>query len=76
MVTVTVENRGDAAAEIPVTLHTLDSEASAKLVVAGKSKASVRIQTPSLPQDVTLNDGSVPESDISNDVYKIESANH
>lgn len=76
MVTVMVENRGEAGAEIPVTLHTEGSEASGKLVVAGKSKASVRIQTPSLPRDVTLNDGSVPESDTSNDVYKIESANH
>ena len=76
MVTVMVENRGEAGAEIPVTLHTQGSEASGKVVVAGKSKASVRIQTPSLPLDVTLNDGSVPESDTSNDVYKIESANH
>src|SRR4029077_12761645 len=76
MVTVMVENRGEASAEILVTLHTQGSEASGKLVVAGKSKASVRIQTPSLPRDVTLNDGRVPESDISNDVYKIESANH
>jgi hypothetical protein len=73
MVTVTVENLGDAGAEIPVTLHTQDSEASGKLVIAGKSKASIRIESPSLPRDVTLNDGSVPESDTSNDVYKIES---
>jgi hypothetical protein len=57
-------------------LHTQDSEASGKLVIAGKSKASIRIQSPSLPQDVTLNDGSVPESDTSNDVYKIESVKH
>ena len=71
MVTVTVENVGDAGAEIPVTLHTQDREASGKLVVAGKSKASIRIQSMSLPQDVTLNDGSVPESDTSNDVYKL-----
>ena len=71
MVTVTVENVGEASAEIPVTLHTQDSEASGKLVVAGKSKASIRIQSPSLPQDVTLNDGSVPESDTRNDVYKL-----
>ena len=76
MVTVTVENAGDAAAEIPVTLHTQDSEASGKLVVAGKSKASIRIQSASLPQNVTLNDGSVPESDTSNDVYKIELLKH
>jgi hypothetical protein len=72
MVTVTVENLGDAGAEVLVTLHTQSSEATARLIVAGKSKASVRIQTPSLPQDATLNDGSVPESDASNDVYKME----
>ena len=76
MVTVMVENRGDAGAEIPVTLHMQGSEASDRLIVAGNSKASVRIQTPSLPQDVTLNDGSVPESDTSNDVYKIDAVNH
>jgi hypothetical protein len=76
MVTVTVENVGAASAEIPVTLHTQNSEASGKLVVAGKSKASIRIQSPSLPQDVTLNDGSVPEGDTTNDVYKIESTKH
>jgi hypothetical protein len=76
MVTVTVENAGDAGAEVPVTLHTPDSEASDKLVVARKSQGSIRIQTPSLPQDVTLNDGSVPESDTRNDIYKIESSNH
>jgi hypothetical protein len=76
MVTVTVENVGGAGAEIPVTLHTQDSEASGKVVVAGKSKTSVRIQTPSLPKDVALNDGSVPESDTSNDTYKIQSSNH
>ena len=71
MVTVTVENVGDAGAKIAVTLHTQDSEASGKLVVAGKSKASIRIQSPSLPQDVSLNDDSVPESDTTNDMYKL-----
>jgi aminopeptidase N len=76
MVTVTVENLGAAGAEIPVTLHMQGSEASDRLIVPGKSKASVRIQTPSLPLDATLNDGSVPENDTSNDVYKMESGNH
>lgn len=75
MITVTVENLGAAGAEIPVKLHMQGSEASARLIVPAKSKASVRIETPSLPLDITLNDGGVPESDTSNDVYKIES-NH
>jgi hypothetical protein len=29
-----------------------------------------------MPQEVTVNDGSVPESDISNNLYKIEELNH
>jgi hypothetical protein len=76
MVTVTVENRGDAGAEVPVTLHMHTGEESQRLVVPGKSKASVRIQATSLPQEVTVNDGSVPESDVNNNEYKIESGNH
>jgi hypothetical protein len=74
MVTVTVENLGEAAAEVPVTLHMGTGEASGRLMVPGKSKASVRIPATAMPQDVTVNDGSVPESDVSNNVYRLESA--
>ena len=76
MVTITVENLGDADAEVPVTLHMQTGEESQRLVIPRKSKASVRIQAASLPQEVTVNDGSVPESDMSNNGYKIESVNH
>ena len=72
MVTVMVENLGEAAAEVPVTLHMANNEASARLMVAGKSKASVRIPATTMPQEVTVNDGSVPEGDTSNNVYKME----
>jgi hypothetical protein len=72
MVTVTVENSGQAGAEVPVTLKMSNAERSDRLIVPAKSSASVRIVCPSLPQQGTVNDGSVPESDISNNVYKIE----
>ena len=72
MLTVLVENLGEAAAEVPVTLHMQDKEASDRLIVPGKSKASVRIHASIMPHQVTVNDGSVPESDASNNVYKIE----
>ncbi len=74
MVTVTVENLGDAAAEVPVMLHLEGGEASARLMVPGKSKASVRIPVATMPQEVTVNDGSVPETDTSNNSYKIEAS--
>jgi aminopeptidase N len=76
MVTVMVENLGDAAAEVPVTLHIQGNEATERLMVPGKSKASVRIQSAVIPQLVTVNDGSVPESDVSNNSYKVDAASH
>jgi hypothetical protein len=76
MLTVMVENLGQAAAEVPVTAHMDGEEASERLMVPGKSKASVRIPAATMPQEVTVNDGSVPESDVSNNLYKIEELNH
>jgi len=76
MVTVTVENLGEAGAEVPVTLRIPSGDITRKLEVRGKSKASLRIETPTLPQEVVVNDGSVPESDVSNNRYRIETLNH
>jgi hypothetical protein len=72
MVAVTVENLGDAGAEVPVTLHMTTGEATERLIIPGKSKASVRIVAPAAPQEVNVNDGSVPESGTPSHVYKIE----
>ena len=71
MVTVTVENRGSAGAEVPVTLYMAHGENTERLMIRAKSTA-VRIVCPSFPQQATVNDGSVPEADESNNVYKIE----
>ncbi len=72
MVTVTVENSGAAAAEVPVTLHMAQGESTERLIVPGKSKASIRIAAPMLPQEATVNDGSVPEMNPNNNRYRIE----
>jgi hypothetical protein len=71
MVTVTVENLGAAAADVPVTLHMERAEVTERLMVRGKSKASVRIQAGAMPAEVTVNDGSVPESDMSNNGFTV-----
>ena len=73
MVTVTVENTGGAGAEVPVTLHMAEGTASDRLIVPGKSKASIRILTAMRPLEATVNDGSVPEMDAGNNSFKIES---
>jgi hypothetical protein len=76
MITVTVENTGATGAEVPVTLHLEHGEASERLIVPGKSQASVRIQAASPPREITVNDGSVPENDTRNNTYRIESLEH
>jgi len=76
MVTVTVENLGGAGAEIPVILKMTTKDAVEKIVVPGKSKASVRILAGSAPIKAVVNDGSVPESNTQNNEYVIESLDH
>jgi hypothetical protein len=71
MVTVTVDNSGSAAAEVPVTLHMAEGVAADRLIVPAKSQASIRIRAPMLPQEASVNDGSVPEADTSDNRFKI-----
>jgi hypothetical protein len=73
MVTVTIENFGTAAAEVPVTLKMAATEASDKLVVPANSTASIRIQTPAMPLEAVVNDGSVPETNVSNNTFRLSS---
>jgi len=72
VVTVTLENLGDAGAEVPLILNMEQAQMTKRLQVLGKSKATVRIEALSAPLEVLVNDGSVPEKDLSNNVYKIE----
>ncbi len=72
VVTVTVENLGDAGAEVPLILKMEQGQVTNRLQVLGKSKAIIRIEAVSTPQEIVVNDGSVVESDMSNNVYRIE----
>jgi hypothetical protein len=72
MVTVSVENLGNAGAEVPVTVRFNGGEETKRLEVRGKSKNAIRIEVSSPPQEVVVNDGSVPESDMSNNTFKVE----
>ncbi len=73
VVTVSIENLGGAGAEVPVTLRMHEGEVTKRLVVRAKSKAAIRMEAVSKPIEITVNDGSVPESEMSNNTYKIES---
>ncbi len=74
MLTITVENLGSAGAEVPVIVKYAGGELMKRMEVHAKSKATTRIETPSAPQEIVINDGSVPESDTTNNVFKIEAA--
>jgi hypothetical protein len=71
ILTVTIKNLGDAGAEVPVTLRMEDGEVTKRVEVHAKSKAVVRFETNSSPREIVVNDGSVPESDTSNNVFKV-----
>ncbi len=71
MVAVTVDNLGAAGAEVPVTVKFAGGDETKRLEVRGKNKAVIRIEVPQAPQEIVVNDGSVPESDVTNNVFKI-----
>jgi len=74
MVTVTVDNLGTAGAEVPLTVKFERGDVTKRLEVWAKAKGTIRIETPAVPQEIVVNDGSVPESDMTNNAFKVEGA--
>lgn len=74
IVTVTVENLGNVGAEVPVILKFagVRDDITKRVEVRAKSKNTIRVESPSRPAEVVVNDGSVPESDVSNNSYTVE----
>ncbi len=68
-VTVTLENAGRAGAEVPLTVSYDGGEISTRLEVRANSTTTTRIEVPGTPTRILINDGSVPESDLSNNVF-------
>jgi len=72
VVAITIENLGSAGAEVPVTLRMEGGEVTKRVQVRGNSTSTVRIEAPSAPQEVVVNDGSVAESNTSNNKFTIQ----
>lgn len=70
-VTITVENLGNAGAEVPVIARAEGGEIPKRAEIKAKSKAVVRIEIGATPSEVVVNDGSVPEMDYSNNSLNI-----
>jgi aminopeptidase N len=73
MLTITLDNLGTAGAEVPIIVKFKGGEIMKRLEVHAKNKAVIRVEVPAVPQEIVVNDGSVPESDITNNKFKIES---
>ena len=71
VVTITIENLGEAGAQVPITLRMERGEITRLLEVHAKSKNVLRVEVPGTPQEVVVNDGSVPERDMTNNIFKI-----
>ncbi len=72
LVVVEVHNDGQAAAEVPVTVRSGTLTATERLLILGRSSASVRIVFEGQPKEVQVNDGSVPEIAESRHVVAIQ----
>jgi len=72
MLTITVANLGTAGAEVPLIVRFAGGEITQRLLVRGKSNSVIRVELSKAPEEIVVNDGSVPESDTTNNTFKIE----
>jgi hypothetical protein len=70
-ITVTLENLGNAGAEVPFTILFEGGEITKRIEVRAKATATTRVELPGTASKIIVNDGSVPESDLTNNVFKI-----
>jgi len=70
-ITVTLENLGNAGAEVPFTVFFEGGEITKRIEVRSKGTATTRVELPQPPSEVRVNDGSIPESDLTNNEFKI-----
>jgi hypothetical protein len=71
LLTIILDNLGTAGAEVPITIKFAGGEVTKRIEVRAKSKATFRVETPAAPQEIRVNDGSVPESDMTNNTFKV-----
>lgn len=71
LLTATIDNRGHAGAEVPVLVQTPSGEKAVRVLAKAGQKESGRIELPVAPDKITVNDGSVPEANTSNNVYDV-----
>ncbi len=74
LVAVNISNSGYASAEVPVTVRSLTNSVTQRVVVPGRSKAVQRLLILGKPTEVQVNDGTVPETEASVHVIRLDGA--
>jgi hypothetical protein len=74
LVAVNVANAGYAAVEVPVTVRTAVTSVTQRVRIPARSKAVQRILIQGKPTEAQVNDGTVPESQASVHVTKLDKA--
>jgi hypothetical protein len=64
LVAVNLANNGYAAVEAPVQVISRDTSVTQRVVLAGRSKSVQRILLQGVPIEVRLNDGTIPETQV------------
>jgi hypothetical protein len=72
LIAVDVHNDGDAVAEVPVTVRSTTLTVTERLRIAAHADAATRIVFQGQPEEVLVNDGSVPELQTSEHVAQVE----
>ncbi len=72
LVAVNVVNNGYAAAEVPVTVRSADNTATQRVLVPAHGQAVQRVLIQGKPIEVQVNDGTVPETQASVHITKLD----
>jgi hypothetical protein len=72
LVAVNISNAGYAAAEVPVTVRSATNTVTQRVVIPGHGKAVQRLLILGRPTEVQVNDGTVPETQASVHVTRLE----
>jgi hypothetical protein len=76
LIAVDVHNDGYAEAEVPVTIRSSTGSETQRMRIPGRSSASRRIVFANTPEQVEVNDGTVPETQTSIHVRQLVLPGH
>jgi hypothetical protein len=72
LVAVNISNSGYASAEVPVTVRSDSNSTTQRVIVPARGKAVQRIMILGKPTEVQVNDGTVPETQASVHITKLD----